>query len=437
MNVGTNKPGIQITKNIFEDSYSQKILLLGNDNEKLNNFIYQNLFKDDNVILVDSNKHFANKSFISKNIKILDFNKSNIYFDPVKILKTESDIKFLTNFILSSFKFKTKSTPKDFEEALISFLHAIIGYVFYYDNDNLNLKNVYNTALKAINLKDQRSILDIEFSEIFDKTTLTSFAIKKYFNFKTFNSKIQKEVISQCITILEFLIKKPYIKENSKNTIEISTEYLDNNNIIIIPSDKEKGDLFKITDFLLIKILALKKTSEDECRTRVITKTLHEISLIDWTNVIKEINYDCLKKTHVIFSGYDNSIHNKLLQRTLNLSYTTVATTINFKNITNIEKIFNLSNNEVLLNYQIILETEQNEQDIAFIKNITNDNLDINIIENNILIIAHLSENYQKVETIIDDVEFCDIDSEILEISNHFSSQKKSKRNTNTSSWNI
>lgn len=438
MNVGTNKPGIQISENIFETDYSRNILLLGN-NQKINNFVLQNLLKPNNsFIFLDTDKEFVDKKFLTKDVVTINFNKSNVFYDPIKSIKNDSDIKFISNFILSSFKFKTKQKNDNLSLALTSFLYSIISYVWYHDNENISMYKIYETAEEALLMDNGISLLDLKFRTLANSETLFTFPIKQYFNFKTLDSKLQIEAITQVIKILKDLSNKSYFNKNAKNSINLSIDYLNEKNIIIIPNDKENNDIFKISDLLLIQILNIYASAEASHRQLTIFNSFKEININNILTYMREITYDNITRKQIILNKYDKVIHHPFLVKTLNIPYMTASININFKNITNASKFLKLTPPLISQSYQVILETEENEKDIKFLKELTNYNDTINVNENDILVITPVDDSKKKTP-IVDDALTITSENDVLDIQidKHLNNAKSLKRNTNSNNWHI
>ena len=101
MLVGQSPLGIILSKNIYLDKYSDKILVLGNNKKNYKHFILPNISNQNNrFILVDAVNNFE----CLDNTIICDFNSKQMQYNPFDLIENETDINAVTGYLLSSFK---------------------------------------------------------------------------------------------------------------------------------------------------------------------------------------------------------------------------------------------------------------------------------------------------------------------------------------------
>lgn len=255
MLVGQSPLGVILSKNIYLDKYSDKILVLGNNKKNYKHFILPNISNQNNrFILVDAVNNFE----CLDNTIICDFNSKQMQYNPFDLIENETDINAVIGYLLSSFKFKTKIDPVRFSKGLSDYLYSVIAFVYHFDRENLNIKTI-NNLLKKVN--DPTENLDALFSKQFEKEIIAKTCFKKYFNFKTLPIALQREIITQINNIFDKIINDEIFKENNTKIINITDFLNSNKNLVIIPNSSKKTS-FNPDEFLLIQLLAKKKEKD-------------------------------------------------------------------------------------------------------------------------------------------------------------------------------
>lgn len=365
MLVGQSPLGIILSKNIYLDKYSDKILVLGNNKKNYKHFILPNISNQNNrFILVDSVNNFE----CLNNTIICDFNSKQTQYNPFDLIENEADISAVTGYILSSFKFKTKIDPVKFSKGLSDYLFSVIAFVYHFNRDNLNIKTINNLLKKA---NDPIENLDIIFSKQFEKEIIAKTCFKKYFNFKTLPTALQREIITQLNTIFDKIINNEIFKENNTK-IDNLTEFLNSNkNLVIIPNNSKKI-MIKPDELLLMQILAKKKEKDaKELQYKLLSDTtlgklLSNAMLFETT---QQINNN--SNIQLIINTPGETRINQLLSKLLFSTFPSLSISFIENNINNFKRKTKQINNPMLLINNIVYYGTNDLETMTLLNTIT------------------------------------------------------------------
>lgn len=422
MYVGNNKQGIQLSQSIYEDNFSNDIILF-TDNKKrsLNNFILPNIFKQKHkFIYVDYERNIYDKKLNNKDVEIIDLNDLTYSYNPLSNIKNESDISFIINFILYNYKFKTQINKEMFIGGITNLLNALFIYIYTYQEDKLSFDNVCRLLENMMDKENEKNNTDIIFSEAINNGLFINNAIRKYFLFKTLPMKVQKEIINQAYTLMLNIVNIPFI--NTINSLSIDGFLSSNKSLIILPHKEECKLNFQITDLLLCQIIAFRNIETLKNNTTLQTNNNYAKNIQIILN--SSINYKHHKNLIKMFCTVHENISINLLLPSIQVGY----------------NLFGNYLNDFIRKTNYLLYTQiKDKNTIEFLKKIDGYN---NNLSNSYINILH--KNNEKYDMVTDnlitgfEIDNIELNKSILfkeNIQNNLKS--KHTRNKNISSWNI
>jgi hypothetical protein len=235
---------------------------------------------------------------------------------------------------------------------------------------------------------------------------------------------MQQEAAVQCIAAIKDIAEKPYIKNSSlKNSISIDESFFDKN-YVFIPKLDENKLLFNITTYIFDKISNIRTLSENKYKQNRINFLLAKAEQNNWQSFFEELQFETIKRTQVIITGFDTVLYNKYTLAMLKSSYATYSITFICNSIKGATSLLK----EYITEDAIFILSDVMQDDIKTIENLYNKEIKYKPQTNEFIVLPPGVK--EAVIDFIPDEDFSEnIKEQISE--NHLQITKTKKRNTN------
>lgn len=300
MITGYNKPGIILSKNLYQDQLNIDTVVYGSKRHFINRFLTPNIYQKEFSLLIydksgelydNYNKILTSTEYGDKTYNVININFNNkkqvFHYNPIQCATNIQSIKYLADLLTATsvFVLTTKMNKLDFQNAFNTFVYALLLHTRFLERQP---QQNFKRALEKV--QSDTIFNDIINNNLIDKQKLPTALLESYLLFKTYPYKIRHEVILQTKRALIELSKKPYYEEincnsniNMMNSINNLTAYF------ITPYENETG--FDISIAFLMELYAEEFASEQNNLANQIITKLHSNENYTYTERYNKLHY--------------------------------------------------------------------------------------------------------------------------------------------------